>query len=141
LAPARVYIVDEHSTIRTALAERLSRAADLQVIGHTGDWKDVIEEVRSLNPDVVLVEIKRSDGMGLELVRELAGLPGAPGLLVLTSYLSSWEEDAARRAGAASYLLKDIDPEELIRRITEVAAAHASSQPSPIADASEGDSA
>lgn len=134
MPPARVYIVDEHQPIRTALAERLSRAADLQVIGHTGGWEDVIDEVRSLNPDVVLVEIKRSDGMGLELIRELAGLPGAPGLLVLTSYLSSWEEDAARRAGAASYLLKDIDPEELIRRISELAATRAYSEPSSNAE-------
>ena len=128
MSPARVYIVDEHPSIRVALAERLGRAADLKVIGYTGVWEDVIDDVRSLHPDVVLMEIKRSDGMGLELLKELAGLPGAPGLLVLTSYLSSWEEDAARRAGAAAYLLKEIDPEELIRRISELAATRAYSE-------------
>jgi DNA-binding NarL/FixJ family response regulator len=80
----------------------------------------VIREVRSQTPDVVLVEIKRTDGMGLEIVRQIASLTPAPRLVVLTSYPSAWEQEAACRAGATSYLLKDIDSEELIRHIGRI---------------------
>jgi len=117
---ARVYIIDEHDRVRRALAERLSRAGVFEVIGHTGGVAGVIEEIKKNAPDIVLVEIKRSDGMGIEILRQIGGLPDAPKLVVLTSYPSAWEEKAARRAGASSYLLKDIDTEELIRHIWDL---------------------
>jgi DNA-binding NarL/FixJ family response regulator len=114
---ARLYIIDEHEPVRRALAERLSRGGAFDIIGHTGDVADVIEEFTKNAPDIVLVEIKRSDGMGIEILRQIAGLAEPPRIVVLTSYPSAWEEKAARRAGASSYLLKDIDTEELIRHI------------------------
>ena len=120
MSHARVYIIDEHPSIRTALAERLSHASGLEVVGHAGDLDRVKGDVQSMQPDVVLLEVKRSDGMGLELLRELSAMPGAPQIVVLTSYPSSWEEEAASRAGASSYWLKDIDTEELIRRISSL---------------------
>jgi DNA-binding NarL/FixJ family response regulator len=115
---ARVYIVDEHADVRFALAERLARASNLRVIGHSGDAEEVMSISRESKPDVVLVEVKRSDGLGLELLRQLSMLPHEPRVAVLTSYPSSWERQAAQRAGAIAYLLKDIDSEELIRSIS-----------------------
>ena len=121
MARSRVFIVDEHETVRLALADRLGRAADLKVIGHTGNADQAVTEVRQERPDVVLIEVKRSDGLGLEILRQVAELANPPRVLVLTSYPSAWEEQAAVRAGADSYLLKDIDSEDLIRRIVEIA--------------------
>lgn len=112
-----VFIVDEHEPVRTALAERLGHADVIRILGHTGRAEDVVLEVVEKQPDIVLFEVKRSDGLGLELLRQLAALPSAPKLIVLTSYPSSWEQDAANRAGAVSYLLKDIESEELIKNI------------------------
>jgi DNA-binding NarL/FixJ family response regulator len=114
---ARLYIVDEHSSVRAALVERLGRAANLHVIGHGGEAGTVVREIRSNHPDVVLLEVKRKDGMGLEILRQLAALPQPPRLAVLTSYPTRWEEQAAMRAGAERYLLKEIDSEELIKTI------------------------
>jgi len=114
---ARLYIVDEHESVRRALAERLAQSPEVRLAGHAGDAQTALRELAGLSVDVVLVEIKRSDGMGLEMVRQLAGQAHPPRLFVLTSYPSEWEEQAARRAGASGYLLKDIAPEELIRRI------------------------
>jgi DNA-binding NarL/FixJ family response regulator len=122
MCPARLYIVDEHDSVRSALADRLNRASELIVLGHSGDAKQVLKDIRAGEPDVVLVEVKRSDGLGLEIVRQIAALPEAPHLVILTSYPTEWEEQAANRAGAKSYLLKDLDTEELIRHITEMAA-------------------
>jgi two-component system response regulator DevR len=116
----RVYIIEEHHSVRLALADRLSHSADLQVIGHTGSADEVLRDVRRICPDIVLMEVKRSDGMGLEILRQLSTLAKPPRLVVLTSYPSFWERQAASRAGAASYLLKDIETEELIQHITDL---------------------
>jgi DNA-binding NarL/FixJ family response regulator len=115
---ARVFIIDEHEAVRSVLAERLNRAGQLEVVGHTGDANQALVDVRHAKPDVVLLEVKRSDGLGLELVRQVSGFSAAPIVAVLTSYPSNWEEQAASRAGASLYMLKEIDTEELIRCIT-----------------------
>ena len=115
-----LYIVDEHRSVRTALAERLERVENMHVVGHTGDASEGIDQVRSREPDVVLIEVKRKDGMGLELLRQVTTLPQRPRVAVLTSYPSDWEEEAACRAGADYYLLKDIDLDELIGRIVSL---------------------
>jgi DNA-binding NarL/FixJ family response regulator len=122
LNPAKLYIVDEHPGVCAALVERLGRAANLQVIGHGGEAGLVVREIRNGQPDVVLLEVKRKDGMGLEILRQLASLPNAPHLAVLTSYPTKWEEQAAVRAGAECYLLKEIDSEELIKTIANLLA-------------------
>ena len=113
----RIYIIDEHEPVRRALAERLAQSPEVSVVGHSGEAQTALTELEGRKADVVLVEIKRSDGLGLELVRQLASSLHSPKLIVLTSYPTDWEEQAARRAGAAEYLLKDIAPDELIRRI------------------------
>lgn len=116
----RVFIVDEHESVRSALAERLCHAEKIEILGHTGKADDVVPEIERTTPDIVLLEVKRSDGLGLELLRQLSALPAAPKLVVLTTYPSSWERDAATRAGAVHYLLKDIDPDELIERMSMI---------------------
>ena len=123
MAQATIYIVDEHESVRSALAERLGHATDLRVIGHSGEPTAVITDIRELKPTIVLLEVKRKDGMGLEILRQLAALPNAPRLAVLTSYPTEWEEHAASRAGAEIYLLKDINSEDLIEHIAKLALA------------------
>jgi len=119
---ARVYIVEEHPVVRLALVDRLSHAPDIQVIGHTGEAEEVLPQVEEMRPDVVLLEVKRSDGMGLEILRQITTLVDGPRTVVLTSYESDWEVEAARRAGASGYLLKDLDSDELLRSIRAMAA-------------------
>jgi len=119
---ARVYIIDEHEPVRQALADRLAGAAQISVLGHSGNADEAVAEIRRTQPEVVLLEVKRSDGLGLEVLRQVAEMPNPPKVVVLTSYPTEWEAEAATRAGAHSYLLKDIDTEELIRKIAEFAA-------------------
>jgi len=120
LSAVKLYIVDEHESVRTALAERLDRADNMLVVGHCGDAGESIEQVRNTEPDVVLIEVKRKDGMGLELLRQVSTLPIHPKVAVLTSYPSDWEQEAASRAGADNYLLKDIDLDDLIGSIVSL---------------------
>jgi DNA-binding NarL/FixJ family response regulator len=123
LDTATIYIVDEHESVRSALAERLGHAKGLRVIGHSAIPNEVLKEIRKYKPCIVLLEVKRKDGMGLELLRQITSLPDPPKLAVLTSYPSQWEEDAATRAGAEIYLLKDIASEDLINQIAKLAIA------------------
>jgi DNA-binding NarL/FixJ family response regulator len=119
---ARVYIIDEHEPVRQALADRLAGAPQIRVLGHSGNADEAVAEIRRTQPEIVLLEVKRSDGLGLEVLRQVAEMPNPPKVVVLTSYPTEWEAEAATRAGAHSYLLKDIDTEELIRKIAEFAA-------------------
>ncbi len=80
-----------------------------------------MQDVGEKKPDIVLLEVKRKDGMGLEILRSIVAMDCSPRLAVLTSYPTKWEEDAALRAGAVCYMMKDIDSEELIRMIEQCA--------------------
>jgi DNA-binding NarL/FixJ family response regulator len=115
--PARIYIIDERESVRHALADRLARTMSVAVVGESGEASQALLAAREAGADVILVEIKRGDGMGLELVRQLSAAPEQPRVVVLTSYPTEWEEAAAKRAGASAYLLKDIHTEELLQHI------------------------
>jgi DNA-binding NarL/FixJ family response regulator len=114
LSATSVYIIEEHSPVRKALAERLAAAAQIDVVGRSAEVENSVDDILSKKPDVVLLEVKRSDGMGFELLRRLQDIDGRMRVIVLTSYVSDWEKEAASRVGAEAYVLKDIDAEELI---------------------------
>ena len=116
---AMVYIIDDHEQVRFSLADRLGRVDTIQVIGHTGRLRKILPDMIDLKPDVVLLEVKRRDGMGLQIIRQLASMPSSPRIVVITSYASSSEEKAAHRAGADHYLLKDIETDQLTKQIAK----------------------
>ena len=91
------------------------------VVGHGGDVDTVMQDVEVKSPDIILLEVKRKDGMGLEILRSVVSMDSSPRIAVLTSYPTKWEEDAARRAGAVCYMMKDLDSEELIGMIEQCA--------------------
>ena len=123
--PLRILIIDDHDDVRHALTARLSSAPGMAVVGETADAEDGLLKTRTLRPDVVVLETKRADGRGLEIVSWIAQSGIGARVIVLTSYPSEWERWAAHRAGAARYLLKDIASPLLIEHIRS--AAHLSS--------------
>jgi DNA-binding NarL/FixJ family response regulator len=123
MAPTRLLIIDDHDTVREALEARLHTTATVEIVGCTGCWESGLEEAVRLRPDVVLLEIKRSDGQGLEALRRLTQQCPSTSVVVLTSYRDTDEQTEARSIGAVRYLLKDIDTPQLVREI------HASVRP------------
>ena len=113
----QVYLIDDHAAVRQALLARLCATPGLHVVGETGEAEAGLLEVKTLRPDVVIVETKRADGRGLEIVSWIAQSGLGAKVVVLTSYPSEWERWAAHRAGAALYLLKDIASPDLVRQI------------------------
>ncbi len=117
MAPARLLIIDDHDAVREALEARLDNAAGLEVVCCTGCWETGLQQTVELQPDIVLLETKRTDGQGLEALRSLTEQCPHTNVIVLTSYLDTEERVQAHRMGAAHYLLKDIDTPQLVRKI------------------------
>lgn len=120
----RLLIIDDRETVRQALEDRLSHAPEIELVGAAGSAEEGMEAVRTLAPDVVLLEIKMADGSGLDACRRIVEAAPSSHVIVLTSYMDEAERQAAFRAGAASYVLKDIDSQRLIRAIESVQRNH-----------------
>ncbi len=121
MAPTRLLIIDDHDDVREALESRLRSAAGVEVVGCTGCWETGLQETVKLKPDIVLLEIKRIDGRGLEALRRLTDECPWISVVVLTSYPDAEEQTEARRDGAVRYLLKDINTSQLVREIRAAA--------------------
>ena len=112
-----VLIVDDHAVVRQGLRTFLELQDDIEVVGEAADGEQALEAVARLAPDVVLMDLvmPRLDGVSaLERLRDVAP---ATRVIVLTSFLDEDKVLPAVRAGAAGYLLKDVQPAELVRAI------------------------
>jgi DNA-binding NarL/FixJ family response regulator len=122
----RVVIADDHAVVRQGLRTFLDLQDDVEVVGEAGDGEAAIAEAARTAPDVVLLDLAmpRLDGVAaLPRLREAA--PGAR-VIVLTSFGEDERLFAALRGGAAGFLLKDVEPAELVRAIRT---AHAGQAP------------
>ena len=115
--PIRVYIIDEHSAVRMNLVRRLSAAEGILVVGDSGEARVALDELRTLRPDVVLIEVKmkRADGVGV--CARAACLDHRLKVVVSTIYADTEEQRRVHKAGAVAYLLKDLDTPRLVERL------------------------
>ena len=113
----RLLIIDDHDAVREALEAQLRTAGWVDVVGCTGCWMAGLQAAKRLQPDVVLLETKRTDGQGLEALRCLIQECPRVSVVVLTSYPDAEEQWEARCMGVMRYVLKDIDTPQLVREI------------------------
>jgi DNA-binding NarL/FixJ family response regulator len=126
----RVLIVDDQALVRAGFRMILEAQPDLEVVGEVGDGSAAIDAVRTLRPDVVLMDIRMPGVDGIEATRRLteAGVPGK--IVILTTYdLDEYVFDALA-AGASGFLLKHVPPEELVRGVRVAASGEALLAPS-----------
>jgi DNA-binding NarL/FixJ family response regulator len=116
----RILIVDDHELVREGLAELLGRHPAIEVAGKADGGKRALELYADLHPDVTLVDLRMSPMDGVETIGALRELDPAARIILLTTY--DTEEDIYRglKAGAASYLLKEVPLEELVETIVAV---------------------
>ncbi len=117
MTATRLLIIDDHDVVREALEARLRTTTRVEIVGCTGCWRTGLRDAVRLKPDVVLIETKRSDGQGLELLHHLAKECPNTSIVVLTSYPEANEQAEAHRMGVMRYILKDIDTSQLVHEI------------------------
>lgn len=117
----RVLLVDDHAVVRRGLRAVLTQPR-IEVVGEAGSVASGIDEARRLRPDVVVLDLRLPDGSGIEACRDIrAELPETK-VLILTSYADEDALFSAVMAGAAGYVLKDLDPNRLIDAVRAVGA-------------------
>jgi len=116
----RVVIVDDHAMLRAGLEQLLAGEPDLDVVGMAASGDEAITLVRELRPDVVLMDLQMPGTDGVRATREIVTEELAD-VLVLTSYSDAERIVGALDAGALGYLLKDAEPDEVLRGIRAVA--------------------
>jgi NarL family two-component system response regulator LiaR len=117
----RVLIADDHAVVRQGLRTFLELQDDIEVVGDVSDGEAALSAVSEHEPDVVLMDLVMPGVGGVEAIRRLRELRPETRVLVLTSFLDDEKLFPAVRAGAAGYLLKDVQPAELVRAIRTVA--------------------
>jgi two-component system, NarL family, response regulator DevR len=120
--PVRVFLVDDHEVVRRGVAEVLEDDPGITVAGEAGSCAEALARVPAVRPDVALVDMRLPDGDGAELCRNLLVRVPALRCLVLTSYSEQEALDAAVRAGAVGFLLKQVRGPALISAVRAVAA-------------------
>ncbi|MEU1617705.1 response regulator transcription factor [Streptomyces sp. NPDC005722] len=118
----RLLLVDDDPLVRAGLRMMLGGAPDVQVVAEAADGGEVAELVREHSPDVVLMDIRMPTVDGLAATEALRALPGAPEVIVLTTFNTDEHVLRALRAGAAGFVLKDTAPREIVEAVRKVAA-------------------
>jgi two-component system, NarL family, response regulator LiaR len=120
--PIRVLLVDDHAVVREGLRAFLELQEGIEVVGEAADGEEAIEAATRLWPHVILMDLVMPKLDGVAAMRSLRERVPDARVIVLTSFLDDDKLLPALRSGAAGYLLKNAEPQELVRAVR---AAHA----------------
>lgn len=120
--PATILLIDDHPMLRTGVKQLISMAPDITVVGEASNGEQGIELAESLDPDLILLDLNMPGMNGLETLDKLRE-KSLSGRIVVFS-VSNHEEDVvtALKRGADGYLLKDMEPEDLLKALHQAAA-------------------
>jgi DNA-binding NarL/FixJ family response regulator len=113
----RVLIADDHPLVRQALTQLLGAAEDIEVVAVAQDGRDAVDRALAVAPDVVLMDLEMPELNGIEAIRALAAADSSARVVVLTTFSDRDRILRALDAGALGYLLKDAEPEDILRGV------------------------
>jgi NarL family two-component system response regulator LiaR len=116
----KVLIVDDHQVVRQGLRTFLELLDDISVVGEAEDGKQAVDQVLVLKPDVVLMDLVMPHMDGITAMQQVLGLGLSTKVIALTSFTEDDQVFPAIQAGAASYLLKNVSPDDLAEAIRAV---------------------
>jgi DNA-binding NarL/FixJ family response regulator len=121
----RVLVADDHAVVRQGLRTLLELQDDMSVVAEAEDGEEAVALAAELHPDVALVDLVMPRRDGIETIRRMREVTPQTRAIVLTSFLDEDSLVPAVRAGAVGYLLKDAQPQELVRAVRTVHAGEA----------------
>ena len=127
----KVMVVDDHAVVRAGLTRVLGTASDLQIVAQAAGGKEALELLEHVTPDVILMDVSMPEMDGATATRRILDAHPHACVVALTSFGDRDRVIAMVDAGARGYLVKDGDPEELIRAIR--AASQGQSPLAPVA--------
>jgi DNA-binding NarL/FixJ family response regulator len=116
----RVLIVDDHAVVRKGIQMLISTEPTIQIIGEAVDGQDAVRQVKTLQPDIVLMDLVFPQEDGIEAIVQIKHDCPNIKIIVLTTFEDNVRINAAMNAGADGYLLKDADGEALLQAIQAV---------------------
>lgn len=123
--PISVLIVDDHAVVRQGVRVFLETHPDITVVGEAASGREALRLVREHVPDVAIVDLLLPEMDGTEVTRQIRRISPHTQVVILTSYDEDRHIFPALRAGALSYILKDIPPAELVEAVRKAARGEA----------------
>lgn len=119
---ASILLVDDHPIVRAGLRSVIE-ARGFTVVGEASTGEEAVALASSLHPDVVLCDLRLGAGMdGVDTTAQLRRMPNPPAVVILTTFDHDAQIIRAIEAGAAGYLLKDVDNDTIVAAISDAAA-------------------
>src|SRR6476661_8612350 len=109
----RLALAEDHTIVRWALREALSKADDIEVVGESGTAAETLSMIQNVKPDVLLLDITLPDRSGFDVLAEMRQIDTAPLVVVLTWHTEPSYAARAIAAGAHGYVNKAVEPSEL----------------------------
>lgn len=127
----RILIADDQALLRAGFRALLDAEPDMQVVGEAGTGAEAVTEAARLEPDLVLMDIRMPGGDGLEATRQiLEARPEGVRVIILTTFELDEYVTGAIRSGASGFLVKDTEPDELVKAVRAVHEGDAMLSPS-----------
>jgi DNA-binding NarL/FixJ family response regulator len=117
----RVLLAEDHALVRAGVERLLATVGDIEVVGSASNGLEAVALASEHRPDVVLMDISMPELNGVEATRRIVAANEDVNVVVLTSFADRAEIEAALDAGAMGYLLKDAEPEDVIRGVRSAA--------------------
>ena len=117
----RVMLVDDHEVVRQGLRALIEGFEDMRVVGEAGGVAEAIERAATVLPDIVVMDVRLTDGSGIEATREIRAKRPETKVIMLTSFADDDALFASIMAGASGYVLKQVRSNDLVRSIRAVA--------------------
>lgn len=128
--PIRIVLIDDHAVVRKGLRAFLDTYPEIEVVGEAGGGAEGVALVARVLPDVALMDLVMPEMDGIEATRQIKQVSPSTQVIVLTSYSEDERIFPAIKAGALSYLLKDVGPDDLVRAIKAARRGEATLHPS-----------
>ena len=113
----RILVVDDHIVVRRGIQMFLETDASVQIVGEAESCQDAVQKAKSLQPDIILMDLVMPDGDGINVIAEIKLESPDLKIIVLSTFGDEPRVKAAMEAGADGYLLKDADGDALLQAI------------------------